>query len=125
MAVRILLVDDDEIVRDALVMALQARGLEVTALADFGLDTVLRAQADVEPNVVLLDFHLEDTTSSDLIPPLVAAGATVLMLTGSAGTEEISDAVNAAGVHKFLSKHWDAERLTLEVREACRRYKAA
>jgi diguanylate cyclase (GGDEF)-like protein/PAS domain S-box-containing protein len=47
-----------------------------------------------------------------------------IMLTGSAGPEDISDAVNAAGVHKFLSKHWDAERFSLEVREACRRHKA-
>jgi DNA-binding NarL/FixJ family response regulator len=100
MAVRILLVDDDEIVRDALVVALQARGLDVTPLAEFDLDSVLRAFGTVAPNVVLLDFHLEDTTSSDLIPPLVAAGAIVLMLTGSADREVLGSCLDlgAAGI---------------------------
>jgi response regulator RpfG family c-di-GMP phosphodiesterase len=35
---------------------------------------------------------------------------------GDAGT--VTNAVNEAGIHKFLSKNWDAARLRSEVREA-------
>jgi response regulator RpfG family c-di-GMP phosphodiesterase len=30
----------------------------------------------------------------------------------------LTSAINHAGIHKFLSKNWDADRLRAEVREA-------
>jgi DNA-binding NarL/FixJ family response regulator len=100
MAVRVLLVDDDQIVRDALVMALRTRELDVVALDTFDPDSVLGAHRDVDPQVVLLDFHLDDSTSSDLIPLLVAEGATVLMLTGANDPEILGSCLDlgAAGI---------------------------
>ena len=47
-------------------------------------------------------------------------GVTRAMLTGSDQPDTLPEAVNEAGIHKFLSKHWDGERLRQAVREACR-----
>jgi EAL domain-containing protein (putative c-di-GMP-specific phosphodiesterase class I)/CheY-like chemotaxis protein len=41
-----------------------------------------------------------------------------VMLTGSDSPYTLPEAVNEAGVHKYLSKHWDGERLREGVREA-------
>lgn len=100
MDVRILLVDDDQIVREALVVALRGHGLDVTAVTAFDLDTLLGVARDTQPQVILLDFHLEDSTSADLIGPLVATGATVLMLTGAADPEILGSCLDlgAAGI---------------------------
>jgi diguanylate cyclase (GGDEF)-like protein/PAS domain S-box-containing protein len=51
----------------------------------------------------------------NLYPHVVRA-----MLTGSDRPDTMPEAVNHAGVHKFLSKHWDRKRLQGEVREAYR-----
>jgi len=40
-----------------------------------------------------------------------------IAMSGAAATEWVTDAVNEAGIHKYLSKNWDAARLRAEVRE--------
>jgi response regulator RpfG family c-di-GMP phosphodiesterase len=40
------------------------------------------------------------------------------VLSGIGDGQTVADAVNEAGVHKYLSKNWDAARLLAEVREA-------
>ena len=47
-------------------------------------------------------------------------GVTRAMLTGNDQPDTLPEAVNEAGIQKFLSKHWDGERLRQAVREACR-----
>ena len=42
-----------------------------------------------------------------------------IMLSGSDDPELLPEAINGAGVHSYLSKHWDGERLRLAVRSAC------
>ena len=46
----------------------------------------------------------------------LAIGWAVMSGVGDSGT--VTNAVNEAGIHKFLSKNWDAARLRSEVREA-------
>ena len=41
-----------------------------------------------------------------------------IMLSAETAFEAVSRAINEAGVHKYLSKHWDAAHLRAEVREA-------
>jgi len=45
-----------------------------------------------------------------------------IVLSGETGFSLVADAINEAGVHKYLSKDWDATRLRAEVREAYLRY---
>jgi response regulator RpfG family c-di-GMP phosphodiesterase len=39
-------------------------------------------------------------------------------MSGVSDIGTVTNAVNEAGIHKFLSKNWDAARLRSEVREA-------
>ena len=103
-AVRILLVDDDQIVREALALTLRGPGLEVTTVDTFDIDTLLRAVRDTRPNVVLLDFHLEDATSEALIGPLVDTGVTVLMLTGAADPEILGSCLDLGAAGTILKR---------------------
>ncbi|MCB9537543.1 MAG: protein kinase [Myxococcales bacterium] len=48
-----------------------------------------------------------------------------VMLTGQAGAEAVGNAVNAAGLYRFIAKPWHQDDLTLTVREALRRYEDA
>ena len=41
-----------------------------------------------------------------------------IVLSGSDDPEAMTDAVNDAGVHKYLSKNWSVDRLRAELREA-------
>jgi len=70
---------------ETLRVALGLSGFEsVTSVDDLSLDGVLRAYEESHADVVLLDLHLsEDTTSIPMIGPLIARGAQVLMLTAS------------------------------------------
>jgi response regulator RpfG family c-di-GMP phosphodiesterase len=41
-----------------------------------------------------------------------------IVVSGVSDTGTMTNAVNEAGIHKFLSKSWDSARLRSEVREA-------
>jgi response regulator RpfG family c-di-GMP phosphodiesterase len=45
-----------------------------------------------------------------------------ILATGTHDPRAIADAVNEAGIQKFLSKDWDGERLRTEVREIYRKH---
>jgi len=47
-----------------------------------------------------------------------------IIFTSSQDPKVFADAVNEAGIHKFIMKDWDGERLRAEVREASRGYRS-
>jgi DNA-binding NarL/FixJ family response regulator len=47
-----------------------------------------------------------------------------IVFTSSQNPKAFADAVNEAGIHKFIMKDWDGERLRAEVREISRRYRS-
>jgi DNA-binding NarL/FixJ family response regulator len=92
---RVVLVEDHDMVAEAIGLALERSGIEVIARAS----TVASALADArrgKPDVVLLDRRLPDGDGTALIPELVAGGAKVLVLTGEA-TASIAARVAEAG----------------------------
>jgi DNA-binding NarL/FixJ family response regulator len=92
---RVVLVEDHDMVAEAIGLALERSGIEVIARAS----TVASALADArrgKPDVVLLDRRLPDGDGTALIPELVAGGARVLVLTGEA-TASIAARVAEAG----------------------------
>ena len=83
MSGRVLVVEDHVLVAVGLQMALSARGWDVeTSSGPTALDVVAHAQR-FEPHCVLLDIHLGQGVGSgiELIKPLVATGAQVVMMT--------------------------------------------
>src|SRR5438105_3899887 len=84
---RVLIVDDHALLAESLAVALRLRGFEDV---DVATQDALDAEAVLEqvrrfgPEVVLIDLFLgEGITALPVIPPLVADGRTVLVLTAS------------------------------------------
>lgn len=117
MDVRVLVVDDDPMVRRLLTTVLTAQGIDVVGEATDG-DEVVPAVAEHRPDVVLMDVHMRRTGGLEAIrelrrrpePPAVIA------LT-SFGTDETVVAALAAGAQGFLGKDDDPEHIAAHVRD--------
>lgn len=117
MEVRVLVVDDDPMVRRLLTTVLAAQGIDVVGEATDG-DEVVPAVAEHRPDVVLMDLHMRRTGGLEAIrelrrrprPPAVIA------LT-SFGTDETVVEALAAGAQGFLGKDDDPEHIAAHVRD--------
>jgi DNA-binding response OmpR family regulator len=116
---RVLLVEDDDRVADALVPALTRRGLTVRRLASGA--GVLEAVADVE--VVLLDLGLPDVDGIVLCRQIRAASDVAVIVVSARG--EVDDRIVGlrAGADDYLVKPYDVDELVARV-QAVRRRKA-
>ncbi|MFC5287721.1 response regulator transcription factor [Actinokineospora guangxiensis] len=116
---RVLLVEDDDRVADALVPALTRRGLAVRRLASGA--GVLEAVADVE--VVLLDLGLPDVDGIVLCRQIRAASDVAVIVVSARG--EVDDRILGlrAGADDYLVKPYDVDELVARV-QAVRRRKA-
>ena len=82
MSKRILVVDDDELVRDVLSSALQSQGYDVSEASR--LDAGLKLFSTESCDAAIIDYMLPDGTALQLIPRLKAIDATipVIVMTG-------------------------------------------
>jgi len=112
---RILVVDEEEPLTHVLSLALSLEGWEVRVAPD-GV-SALAAVADFEPDIVLLDMMLPDTTGTDVVAALRAAGVTtpVVFLTGRATTED-RIAAYSAGADDYLTKPFGLEEVIERLR---------
>ncbi|KJK45662.1 transcriptional regulator [Lentzea aerocolonigenes] len=112
---RVVLVEDHDMVAEAIGLALERAGIEVIARAT----TVATALADSRrgtPDVVLLDRRLPDGDGTALIPELVKGGAKVLVLTGEA-TASVAARVAEAGGSGLILKSARLDELVDAVRK--------
>ncbi|MEU0881973.1 response regulator transcription factor [Lentzea sp. NPDC005914] len=112
---RVVLVEDHDMVAEAIGLALERAGIEVVARAT----TVATALADTRreaPDVVLLDRRLPDGDGTSLIPELVKNGAKVLVLTGEA-TASVAARVAEAGGAGLILKSARLDELVGAVRK--------
>ena len=109
--VRVLVVDDHPMWRDAVARDLAAAGYEVVATAGEGRAAV-RIAATVRPDVVVLDLQLPDLHGVDVIRGLLAVrdDIRVLVLSASGEQQDVLDAVKA-GASGYLVKSAGAEEL--------------
>jgi FixJ family two-component response regulator len=112
----VLVIDDDESVRQSLAMLLEDWGYEVTAAAS--ADEGLRKAREGRFAVVIVDHAMPGRTGLDALPDLrtAAPDAAILMLTGF-GTPEIAREALRRGAGKFLYKPMDLNALYEAVRE--------
>jgi DNA-binding NarL/FixJ family response regulator len=105
-AKRLLIVDDDARFRSLLRMVLEdSPEFEVVGEAHEG-GAALAVARELDPDVVLLDVHLPDTTGFDLTPQLTSgARATEVVLTSSRGDETYEELARQAGASGFVPKH--------------------
>jgi two-component system nitrate/nitrite response regulator NarL len=100
---RVLIVDDHEVLTEALALALRLEGFDHVAVAgDFTTEGVLEAAEKAEADIVLLDLHLGGSGSSvPLIAPLVAWGVRVLILTAEQAPHLLAECLEAGAAGLF------------------------
>ncbi|MDQ3304511.1 MAG: response regulator transcription factor [Actinomycetota bacterium] len=118
MPVRVVIVDDDHLMRAGLRMILEAAGdLEVVAEASDG-DDALRVVAQTAPDVVLMDIRMPGTDGIEATRRLTAQGEgapRVLVLTTFELDEYVFEALRA-GASGFLLKRTSPEDLVAGIR---------
>ncbi len=118
-AASVLIVEDHELLAEALALALSGRGFDCTVAQLGGPVTVLEQAAQLRPALVLLDLGLADADGVDLVPGLRAIGARVLVVTGCLDASRVGSAL-ALGASGWVSKAQPFESL-LDAAEAVMR----
>jgi two-component system response regulator MprA len=117
---RLLVVDDEASVRDALALVLDLSGFEVATAADGG--EAIRTLASVPPDAVILDVLMPGLDGLEVCRRMRAAGdrTPVLMLTART---EVSQRVAGleAGADDYLAKPFAREELIARLRALLRR----
>ncbi len=117
--VRILLVEDNEVFRDALELLLGLRSdVEVVASVADGTEAVPAAQAHA-PDVVLMDYRLPgmDGVQATAAVREACPDAAVVCLTASIGPSE-RDALEAAGAVAVLRKDQELDAIVAAIHDA-------
>ena len=114
--VRVLVVDDQKVVRDGLAMMLGLLdGIEVVGVAVDGADA-LRQVDDIDPDVVLMDLSMPTMDGVEATRQLAARGARarVVVLTTYADDQWVFGALQA-GARGFLTKDAGADEIRTAV----------
>lgn len=119
MSVRILIVEDHELLAQSLQLALRADGFAVDVVDDLAVERIVALAEETRPRVVLLDLDLGARGGSGvpLIRPLRDLGATVVVVTGETSRARLGECV-AAGAHGLLTKSVPFDRLVEAVKDA-------
>jgi putative nucleotidyltransferase with HDIG domain len=112
---RILVVDDDALILQALARILSAEGYEVVSHSD-----PVKAAEETKFSVVITDFMMPNMNGIELLGALRKNNpdSVRLMLTAAADFKVASDAVNRGEVYRILSKPWSLAELTSCVRQS-------
>lgn len=114
---RVLLVEDEPNISEAIRFILSRDGCEVTALVD-GAGVIDRARED-RPDLVILDLMLPGISGLEILSALRADPATadlpVLMLTAK-GQGRDREAAERAGVSRFMTKPFSNDDMRAAVR---------
>jgi DNA-binding NarL/FixJ family response regulator len=97
----VLIVDDHAGFRLRARRLLEAEGWDVVGEAGNGAEAV-RAAADLQPEVVLLDVHLPDANGLDVAGEL--SGDTFVVLTSSRDASDFADRLPSTGACGFVAK---------------------
>ncbi|MGC0414806.1 response regulator [Embleya sp. AB8] len=113
---KVLVVDDHPMWREAVARDLAAAGYHVVATAGDGPEAVRRARA-TSPNVVILDLHLPTLPGVEVARELVRhdRAVRILVLSASGEQEDVLEAVKA-GATGYLVKSASREELVDAVR---------
>ena len=116
---RLLLVEDHQLLAGTLAMALGAQGLDVQTAAGPSPEEVVEQARALAPVLVLLDLDLGPPLGNglELIEPLIGAGATVVVVTGVTDRALLGRCLQA-GAGGVISKATEFERLVEAVRGA-------
>jgi DNA-binding NtrC family response regulator len=120
---RILIIDDEEAIRESLDTLLTLEGFSVNTAVDgpSGMELLSRNEYDL----LLLDLALPGQSGIDLLPRIVEMqpNLPVIMITAYGTVGNVVDAIRA-GAENFVQKPWDNEKLLADIRAAVARHRA-
>jgi DNA-binding NtrC family response regulator len=120
---RILIIDDEEAIRESLETLLTLEGFSVNTAVDgpSGMELLSRNEYDL----LLLDLALPGQSGIDLLPRIVEMqpNLPVIMITAYGTVGNVVDAIRA-GAENFVQKPWDNEKLLADIRAAVARHRA-
>jgi DNA-binding NarL/FixJ family response regulator len=119
MKVRVMVVDDHPIVRDAVARDLTEAGYDVTAAVGEGAQAIRVAPA-ARPDVVVLDLQLPDLPGVEVVRQLIAIDPAirVLMLSASGERQDVLDALKAGALGYLVKSAKPAELVDAVARTA-------
>lgn len=117
---RVLVVDDEDALREMVTMALRFRGFDVEDAAT-GMDALAAARRQ-EPEAIVLDVNLPDIDGFEVCRRLRETGSTapVVFLTARTATEDLREGYTA-GADDYVRKPFSLEELVLRVEAVLRR----
>ena len=117
MSTRLLIIDDDEGLRDSLQMVLAAEGYEAICAPDGDAALGLLDRSSFE--VVLCDVRMPGLDGMQLLPQLVSRlpDSTIVMMSAY-GTEELAIEALRNGAYDYLAKPFQPSELLLTLRKA-------
>jgi DNA-binding response OmpR family regulator len=110
---KVMLVDDDRTTVTLLKTLLELDGFEVKAVARGG--DVLPSLESFQPDIILMDHHLDDMEGTEVIQQIRKAGLTLPIVMASG--MDVSKEALAAGADKFLIKPFEPDQLPIIFRE--------
>ncbi len=117
MSERLLIVDDDESLRDSLSLVLAAEGYDVTTAAD--ADQALVRVGETPFDVVLCDLRMPGRDGLELLPELAQRiPDATLILMSAYGTEELALEAMRRGAYDYLAKPFQPTEALLAIRKA-------
>jgi DNA-binding NtrC family response regulator len=118
-ALRVLVVDDEPLIRWSLSETLSASGHTVTEAPDAASARRVVRDNSQRPDVVLLDYRLPDSNDLGLLAMIrrEAPGTQVILMTAH-GTPELAKGALDLGAYRVVSKPFEVHDLTALVSEA-------
>jgi two-component system KDP operon response regulator KdpE len=116
---RLLVVDDEQQVRRALVRSLEGHGYDVREAADGA--AALSTFESYKPDVVLLDLMLPDMNGVEVCRELRAKHSTPIIILSVVGEERAKVEALDAGADDYLTKPFGMDELLARARVALRR----
>lgn len=111
--IKILLVDDEENVRNALKRVLKREGYEVYSVPG-GIEALSQLRK-ISPDVIISDFLMPEMDGIEFLQKTreLQPEAVRIILTAHADLQMALQAINEAGIYRLLTKPWDAADLKI------------
>jgi two-component system response regulator AtoC len=114
---RVLIVDDDDSLRESLALVLAAEGYEASVAGD-GAEALARLD-EASPDLILCDLRMPGRDGLSLLPDLARRrpDAPVILMSAH-GTEELALEAMRRGAYDYLAKPFQPAELLLTIRKA-------